>query len=704
MTASPRYTVDEALGLAGTAIRSWADPILAGHFPGGDYLAHVRNTIDPNRAGSMRPPSTHDPVFWLKTLGNTNFWNAIFQHRIDPRAQRLSRRLVERRNDIAHYEPTAESPDWARKALTETIELVALIPDSEAMVEEIRALADRLAPTEPTRVGTGSAIADSHQDECVPQSQPPLEASRSREEREVPGTSGSLGDTPGTPGQNRRVAESPHESHHQADPPRAAPPSLSSILLEMDTTQRSIVERFSVGDPTGWLIGGEPGSGKSLVLLHAIVALFGGDQLRLAGTRSLPSVLFTAYTHSLQVAAESLLDQMLTPEQRRRVTVKTINGLALGQVGRTHGTIRPVFVDDIADAEALHAFSSFRAAHPQTSFHVDDLPYLLDEVDTVIAGRALFDLNQYLEADRTGRGRRFTPDQRKEVHEFYGELVACLRSGRDEPSYLWSEVHALAASVVHPEYDYVFIDEAQDLRPAAIRFAARLCRDRRKVSLAIDRNQTIYGAAVPWSQIHEELDFRGRSRRLVASHRSSREILAAVEQLSPAIDPGESPPAATFQSTRPILAWHGDDRSWADYLNRFIEATTVDEGVGPDSVAILCPTDREIREVSALVDRRFRPKGMKSGSFDASHPGVKVTTIHAAKGLGFPIVVVAGVEDGRLPLDRRNAPEDHYERQQRLLFVACTRAMNRLLVLANRQRKSPLLEAVTADRWDIVEV
>src|SRR5690606_26492519 len=46
--------------------------------------------------------------------------------------------------------------------------------------------------------------------------------------------------------------------------------SLRSLLLELDVDQRAVVRRFSEDDPDGILLGGEPGSGKSLVMLHAI--------------------------------------------------------------------------------------------------------------------------------------------------------------------------------------------------------------------------------------------------------------------------------------------------------------------------------------------------------------------------------------------------------------------------------------------------
>ena len=70
--------------------------------------------------------------------------------------------------------------------------------------------------------------------------------------------------------------------------------------------------------------------------------------------------------------------------------------------------------------------------------------------------------------------------------------------------------------------------------------------------------------------------------------------------------------------------------------------------------------------------------------------------MHAAKGLQFPVVVVARMDKGRFPMKAPAGidPEDHAQQSRRLLFVACSRAMRRLMVVHAQGKPSTLLEGL----------
>jgi len=86
----------------------------------------------------------------------------------------------------------------------------------------------------------------------------------------------------------------------------------------------------------------------------------------------------------------------------------------------------------------------------------------------------------------------------------------------------------------------------------------------------------------------------------------------------------------------------------------------------------------------------FLTTAVLSSDADAHLPRadrVRLMTIHAAKGLEFPVVFVAGCEDGYLPLKRSDDKATDVDEERRLLYVAMTRAREQLFFTYARQRR-----------------
>jgi DNA helicase-2/ATP-dependent DNA helicase PcrA len=65
-------------------------------------------------------------------------------------------------------------------------------------------------------------------------------------------------------------------------------------------------------------------------------------------------------------------------------------------------------------------------------------------------------------------------------------------------------------------------------------------------------------------------------------------------------------------------------------------------------------------------------------AFEDSLDRVTLMTLHAAKGLEFPVVFITGLEDGLIPHERSRHNDDDLEEERRLLFVGITRAREEL--------------------------
>ncbi len=83
---------------------------------------------------------------------------------------------------------------------------------------------------------------------------------------------------------------------------------------------------------------------------------------------------------------------------------------------------------------------------------------------------------------------------------------------------------------------------------------------------------------------------------------------------------------------------------------------------------------------------------------------VTLMTIHAAKGLEFPVVFIAGVEDGLIPLksrkDRQLAAADLAE-ERRLFYVGLTRAKDELILISAKQRTMPGCREASPNRSSV---
>jgi DNA helicase-2/ATP-dependent DNA helicase PcrA len=102
------------------------------------------------------------------------------------------------------------------------------------------------------------------------------------------------------------------------------------------------------------------------------------------------------------------------------------------------------------------------------------------------------------------------------------------------------------------------------------------------------------------------------------------------------------------------------------------------------------------------------PLATEADCFDPRADRVSLLTIHAAKGLEFPVVFMAGMEDGILPLTfGKGSDNGDIAEERRLAFVGMTRAMDRLFLIhadqrmwRGRERKlpsSPFLKNVSED-------
>ena len=114
----------------------------------------------------------------------------------------------------------------------------------------------------------------------------------------------------------------------------------------------------------------------------------------------------------------------------------------------------------------------------------------------------------------------------------------------------------------------------------------------------------------------------------------------------------------------------GEDR-WANLLELRSVTTRYDDLEPEDAL------DRLLEETALVADQ---------DAYEGDADAVTLITLHAAKGLEFPIVFIAGLEEGVFPHSRALDDEHQMEEERRLAYVGITRAKHRLYLTHAWQR------------------
>lgn len=267
------------------------------------------------------------------------------------------------------------------------------------------------------------------------------------------------------------------------------------------------------------------------------------------------------------------------------------------------------------------------------------------------------------------------------------------------------------------QYSALLIDEAHDFEDSWLRIAARMVSPATRSLLVLyDDAQSIYQARRRrrFSFASVGIEARGRTSILKLNYRNTAEVLALALHVAEGLlaadgDAGaEADPDDLTRAVQPAsagrhgllpalhLARHaGDEVQW---ITEQI-ATAVAGGLAPEDIAVLTRTRAMMPTIArALAARGLAAQSMATrgpgaraaGTPGARHPdwagpGVRLLTMHSAKGLEFPLVLVAGLH--LLPMAGEPMAD-----AVRLLYVAMTRATQRLLLSAHGH--SPLVQQV----------
>lgn len=440
--------------------------------------------------------------------------------------------------------------------------------------------------------------------------------------------------------------------------------------------QRQLVERDFAGPAR---VSGSAGTGKTVVALHRAV--------QLARTHPESRVLLTTFSDTLANALRGLLARLIGNEPRlaERLEVHSLRGIAMRLHEANLGRVNLATEDQLRDL-ILEA-SSAAAAHRFSA------QFLWTEWTTVLDAWGLRSWGDYRDVRRLGRKTRLSEAQRALLWSIFEQVLAKLdeRGLVTEPG-MFERLAVQVTKARRPAFDFVVVDEAQDLAVAQLRLLAAIGSSRPNgLFFAGDLGQRIFQQPFSWKSLG--VDVRGRSATLRINYRTSHQIrMQADRLLGPAladVDGNSEDRRGTisvFNGPEPEIAIAASVEDEQEIVARWILGLT-GEGLQPHEIAIFVRSPAELDRARGAASMTELPSQLITERIETTHGRLSISPMHLAKGLEFRAVAVMACDDEIIPSQSRieSIPdesdlEEVYQTERHLLYVACTRARDRLLV------------------------
>jgi hypothetical protein len=428
-------------------------------------------------------------------------------------------------------------------------------------------------------------------------------------------------------------------------------------------------------------VSGSAGTGKTIVAIHRAAHL----ARRNRDSRVLLATFSEPLANALRTKVRLLLTGTGEPRLGERIEVhamESIGGrlyeLNIGKLNLASESLIRDLLQEASDAAGEHKFS---------------LRFLTTEWEQVVDAWQLDSWEEYRDVSRLGRKTRLMEPQRQLLWSIFEQV----RSGlQDRNAITTSGMFNVLArhyrdGAASP-FEFCVIDEAQDISIAQLRFLAAVNAGRTNgLFFTGDLGQRIFQQPFSWKAAG--VDIRGRSATLKVNYRTSHQIRSQADRL---LDPqladvdgnpedrrgtvsmfnGPLPEISVFDSTadevQAVATWVGG---------------LIKRGLQPHEIAIFVRSAAQLDRAKDAVQGAGLKHRVLDEHIEVGLGTVSVSTMHLAKGLEFRAVAVMACDDEVIPLQERietvtddSDLEDVYNTERQLLYVACTRARDQLLV------------------------
>lgn len=439
------------------------------------------------------------------------------------------------------------------------------------------------------------------------------------------------------------------------------------------------------------VITGIPGSGKSVVILSRAVAI---NQKAINSNKKV-KILLVTFNSSLKQHFIELLKE--SGDDYSMIDIQTIDSLAKKIYEETLPLNSKFSI--ITGNKKKNWFDNcikFYKEHNYLNKHLIEKidTFFLEEEISWIKNRNIYEKKQYLAENRSRRGGRLELDEEEKqiIWRIFQNYCQYLYKNnlRDFEDYYRFLIKWNQSIPEKNKYDHVLVDEAQDIGLVKIKLIKLLTK--KTLTIALDRAQRLYTSAFTWEEIGMDVNNKNQ-KTLTKTFRSTRQIIELANCLhnknrqtsadgceyTDSILPEEVGPKPCIMFCKP----NGQGECVANLAKKYIANKKV--------VAILCINKTTVDKACYWLESHNIPFERIEKSYNGhieytllNPKRVKVSTIYAAKGLEFDVVIIPEFNEKKFGSKQKIKNCDVVQsesvmvHERCLLYVAMTRAKQAL--------------------------
>ena len=425
-------------------------------------------------------------------------------------------------------------------------------------------------------------------------------------------------------------------------------------------------------------ISGSAGTGKTIVAIHRAYSL----------SKKYPKnkILLTTFNKTLANTMELKLRRLVGNDLAAldRIEVKHLENIAYNLFKKVTNK-QP----NIISNSQLKFF--FTKIIEETGIQDFSIGFLMAEWEHIVDAWQLKKWEDYRDIKRLGRKTRIGGSKREKLWEIFNNIWSMIE---DQKLTTWSTVFNYLSNKEMKELEFhnIIVDESQDISVGELKFLSGVVKNQNdSLFFTGDLGQRIFRQIFSWKSLG--VDIRGRSHSLKINYRTSHQIRKKADRLLPSeiLDLDENvenrkSTISLFNSPDPIISLEETIEDENLLIKEWL-INQIENGIKLSEIGIFVRSEDElIRAKNIIINSGYKSYKI-SEKFDFNIDAIHYGVMHLSKGLEYKSVAVMACDENIIPNQERmervtdtSDLEEVYNTERHLLYVACTRARENLLI------------------------